>query len=148
MLKILQIPGAKLSDKAVARVGERVTTVSKELGQAHWLAAIEIRDRFAAGLAASVSMSSSLESELEPEEDVVLAELTRDQVRPPKTGSFSAVVRQDAHGTELLKTPAGLLRIHVARTRRRDQERPGWQGDFNLLAGRCRRTSSGDSSGV
>ncbi len=110
MLKILQIPGAKLSDKAVARVSERVTTVSKELSSR--LTAAEVRDRFAAGLTAALDIELA-PAQLETEETAALANLAAE-----KYGHldwiFQRSVRQDAHGTELLKTPAGLLRIHVA----------------------------------
>ncbi len=109
MLQVLRIPGAKLSDKAVARVGERVTTVSRERGAP--VAAVEIRERFAAGLAAAFGV------ELEPgaldaEERALAGRLTADRYGAAEW-IHARSPRRDARGSAVLKTPEGLVRIYV-----------------------------------
>ena len=105
MLEVLRIPGAKLSDKAVARVGERVTTVSRELGRP--LVAADVRDEFARGFGAELSRGAMDEAERR------LCE----ELRSARYGSAGWIgqesPRRDARGSSLLKTPEGLVRIFV-----------------------------------
>ncbi|HEY8865385.1 MAG TPA: lipoate--protein ligase family protein, partial [Solirubrobacteraceae bacterium] len=49
MLSVLSIPGAKLSDKGIARVEERVTTVRREAGRV--VTTSQVREAVAAGFA-------------------------------------------------------------------------------------------------
>jgi lipoate-protein ligase A len=110
MLEVLRIPAAKLGDKAAAAVGERVTTVTGETGDA-WDGAA-LRDVIATGFA------KALEIELEPAE-----------VEPAEAAAAEALVagkyrttewlaqrtpHPDATGTALLKTPSGLVRLYLA----------------------------------
>ncbi len=105
MLRVLRIPGAKLSDKAVARVEERVTTVSRELGQR--LTAADVREAFVKGFGAGSSRGAMDEGE----------QCLSEQLRTGKYGSPEWVgqqsPRRDARGSSLLKTPEGLVRIFV-----------------------------------
>lgn len=110
MLGVLRIPGAKLSDKGIARVAERVTTVSRETGRE--VAAAELRDAVAAGFAEALGV------ELAPGE-LSAAELARrDELVAERYGNDAWVLQRmrlrDAHGTAVLKTPEGLVRIYVS----------------------------------
>lgn len=109
MLQVLRIPGAKLSDKAVARVGERVTTVSWELGRR--VRAVDLREPVREGFAAALGLC------LQPG-DLDLEEKARvDQLLKEKYGNAAWVHQRsplpDSRGNALLKTPEGLLRFHV-----------------------------------
>jgi lipoate-protein ligase A len=109
MLRILRIPGAKLSDKAIARVEERVTTVSRELGKR--LQAFDARPAMAEGIARS--FGSELETEeLNRQEGTHAAELTKTRYGN-REWIRQVSARRDARGSALLKTPIGLLRIYV-----------------------------------
>lgn len=109
MLKVLRIPGAKFSDKAVARVEERVTTISHELRKRTSIA--EIRSVIAHGIADAFEVDLGLD-ELDSAEAVRAAELASTLYRS-KEWIFQQSPRRDARGTSLLKTPEGLLRIFV-----------------------------------
>jgi len=110
MLEVLRIPGAKLSDKAVARVEERVTTVSRELGRP--LLARDVRDAFAGGFSRAFDIALQ-PSGLDPGEREQARMLAED-----KYGGRAWIdqdsPRRDARGSALLKTPEGLVRIYVA----------------------------------
>jgi lipoate-protein ligase A len=109
MLRILRIPGAKLSDKAIARVEERVTTVSRELGRP--LLALDARPAMAEGIAGTFGVELETE-ELTRQEKVSTAEATK-----TRYGNHEWIhqtsARREARGSALLKTPTGLLRIYV-----------------------------------
>jgi lipoate-protein ligase A len=109
MLKVLRIPGAKYSDKAAARIEDRVTTISRELGRS-WQATA-VREAFAAGFGRRFGVG------LEPGElDEEETELGRRLVRE-RYGSRQWIrqrsPRPDARGSAMLKTPDGLLRFFV-----------------------------------
>lgn len=110
MLEVLRIPAAKLGDKAVAAVSERVTTVTRETGDT-WDGAA-LRAVIATGFA------KALEVELEPGE-VAAAEMAR--AEGLVAGKYRSVAwlsqrtpHPDATGTALLKTPSGLVRLYLA----------------------------------
>jgi len=110
MLKVLKIPGAKVSDKAVARVEERVTTVSGELGRT--ADAVEIRSAFSRAMAEAFEVSLA-NDRLDDHEHSRMLELV-----PKRYGAQDWIhqrsPRRDARGTSVLKTPAGLLRFFVS----------------------------------
>lgn len=108
MLEVLEIPGAKLSDKAIASVEERLTTVSRELGQR--LQARDVRDRMAKGIARAFEVEL-IPDRLDPHEARRYRELTARYASREWIHQRSP--RQDVQGTSTLKTPKGLLRIHV-----------------------------------
>ncbi len=110
MLRVLRIPGVKLSDKGISRVEERMTTVSREIGCR--IDGEEIRGAFVSGFSETFERSI-FPSELDGAERHRMAELVEerfsntdwiDQRRP----------RGQARGDALLKTSNGLLRIYVA----------------------------------
>jgi lipoate-protein ligase A len=109
MLRILRIPGAKLSDKAIARVEERVTTVSRELGRR--LLAVDARPAIAEGIAGSFGVELEREK-LTRQEKASATELTRTRYGN-RDWIRQSSARRDARGSALLKTPTGLLRIYV-----------------------------------
>lgn len=112
MLRLLRIPAAKLGDKGVAAVEQRVTTVSRETGQ-RW-AGPALRDVIARGFERAMGMELDLGRPDESERRLA-ARLEHekyhttewvDQRRP----------QPDASATALLKTPAGLLRVYLSLT--------------------------------
>ncbi len=109
MLGALRIPGLKVSDKAVARVEERVTTVSRRLGRR--LAAADVRAELARGFADVFTVALE-PGELTPAETERRAELLRERYANPEW-VFQRGPRRSARGSALLKTPAGLVRIFV-----------------------------------
>jgi lipoate-protein ligase A len=128
MLRVLRIPGAKISDKAIARVGSRVTTVSKEIGADR--SAAQTRAAFRAAFARTFSVDlepgklASREAELQSE--LVVERYANEEwilQRSP---------RRDARGSALLKTPFGLLRIYVG-VHGRTLKSVLVTGDFNLM---------------
>lgn len=110
MLDVLQVPAAKLGDKAVAAIADRVTTVTRETGTA-WTG-VSLRDVIAVGFA------KALEIDLQP------GEVDRDEQE--RAGRLAAekyraddwlhqrTPHADATATAMLKTPAGLLRLYLA----------------------------------
>lgn len=110
MLEVLTIPGAKLSDKGIARVQQRVTTVRRETGRA--VGTSEVREAVAAGFAEALGV------ELRSGGLTVAEEARRDELVSERYASDSWVLQRmklrDAHGTAVLKTPEGLVRIYVS----------------------------------
>lgn len=109
MLEVLKIPGAKLSDKAIERVADRVTTVSREVGRT--VTAIDIRDEVRAGFV------TALELELCPGEMEVVEQHRRDSLVNQKYANDEWMHQRsplpDARGTAGLKTPEGFVRVYV-----------------------------------
>lgn len=128
MLRVLRIPGAKISDKAIARVEARVTTVSREVGADR--SAAEIRTAFGAALAEAFAV------ELEPDALDSRETERREKLLGTHYGNSDWIhqrsPRQDARGSALLKTPVGLLRIYAA-LHGRTLKSVLVTGDFNLM---------------
>ena len=110
MLSVLRIPAAKLGDKGVAAVEERITTVSRETGEA-WTGA-GLRDVIAAGF------SKALELDLDPATATTTeaAEAARlEAERYDADGwRFEQTPQPDATATSVMKTPEGLVRCYLA----------------------------------
>jgi lipoate---protein ligase len=110
MLEVLRIPAAKLADRAVAAVSERITTVSAETGSV-WDAA-RIRPFIAKGF------ESGFEVDLDPALVDAEEEALANALAISRYGSQSWLdersVADDASGSAMLKTPAGLARIYLA----------------------------------
>ncbi|MCP3960982.1 MAG: lipoate--protein ligase family protein [bacterium] len=128
MLRVLRIPGAKLAGKAVARISERVTTVSRELDRP--VQATEVRQAVRAGFAETFGVELQ-DGELdEPEAR------RRDELVARRYGDdawiYQRSPRRDARGSALLKTPEGLLRVYVA-THGEVIKSALVTGDFNVL---------------
>lgn len=128
MLEVLRIPGAKLSDKAVARVGQRVTTVSRELGRE--LAAADVRDAIRRGFAATFGLDL-VPGRLDEQERA-----RRDELVETRYAAAAWLgergPRRDARGSALLKTPEGLLRVYVG-LHGETIKSALFAGDFNVL---------------
>jgi len=128
MLRVLQIPGAKLSDKGIQRVGERVTTIARETGGPVPMDAV--RSAIAAGI------REALEVELEPgalsaAQRARRDDLVRERYAATEWTDQRSMLR-DAHGTEVLKTPEGLVRVYVA-THGATIKSATVAGDFNAV---------------
>ena len=128
MLRVLRIPGAKLSDKGIARVQERVTTVGRETGSP--LTASDVRDAVAAGFAEALGV------ELAPSAMTGAEQARRDELIRTRYGSEDWVGQRtrlrDERGTAVLKTPEGLIRIYVA-THGSSVKSALVAGDFNAV---------------
>jgi lipoate-protein ligase A len=109
MLQVLRIPAAKLADKAVTAVAERVTTVSEQTGQP-WNGAA-LRPMMAEGFAAT--FGAKLQRGVAgPGERSLAATLAADRYRAQSwLGERSMAL--DGSGSAVLKTPAGLARIYL-----------------------------------
>jgi len=128
MLEVLQIPGAKLSDKAVARVEQRVTTISRELGRP--VTAADVRGAFAAGFANTFDAELRAD-QLDDAERRLAAGLAEDKYRQ-RTWIDQDSPRRDARGSALLKTPEGLVRIFVG-VHGQAIKSVLFTGDYNLV---------------
>lgn len=110
MLRVLQIPAAKLGDKAVAAVRERVTTATAETGDT-WDGA-SLRDVMATGFA------KALEVELEPGEVTAAEQAKADGLAVARYRAddwlFQRSPHPDATGSAVVKTGAGLVRLYLA----------------------------------
>jgi lipoate---protein ligase len=109
MLEVLKIPGAKLSDKALGRVADRVTTVSRELGRT--VTAIDIRDEVRAGFANALGVklcASEMEAAEHNRRDALIREKYTNHEWIHQRSPLP-----DARGTASLKTPEGFVRVYV-----------------------------------
>ncbi|MHB8619906.1 MAG: lipoate--protein ligase family protein, partial [Chloroflexota bacterium] len=131
MLDLLNIPREKLSDKLIAHIGERMTTVSRELGRAATVA--EVRPAVARGFR-SVFGVDLVERPFSAEELAAVRALDRDRYQSEEWifqgGSATAAdkrerlrsrligpclgPRAEGTGTSVVKTGAGLIRVYVA----------------------------------
>ncbi len=135
MLQVLRIPGAKLAGKATGaaealagRIGERVTTVSQELGRRRLAA--EVRGAFVLGFSKLFEVAL-VPGNLDEAERAGRDRLVRERYNSPEW-VHQRSPRRDARGTALLKTPEGLLRVYVA-THGEVIKSALITGDFNLL---------------
>lgn len=110
MLEVLRIPAVKLADKAVAAVGERVTTVTRETGRPHDGAAVREFTARGFGRAFGVEMRRGEPDEVEIARAAKLAE---ERYRDRSWLSERNAI-PDGSGSAPLKTPAGLLRLYVS----------------------------------
>jgi lipoate-protein ligase A len=110
MLEVLDIPAAKLGDRAVEAVQERITTVSRELG-ASWRGE-SLRQAIAFGFGEALGVDV-----VHDRPDTTELELS-DRIVADKYATedwlFSRTPQPDATATSVLRTPAGLVRVYVA----------------------------------
>jgi lipoate---protein ligase len=110
MLDVLNIPAAKLGDKAAAVVGERVTTVTRETGRA--VDGVDIRDAIATGFAKALGV------ELSPGGTTGAEDARAARLEAERYGSeawcFEHSPQPDATATSAFKTPEGLVRCYLA----------------------------------
>jgi lipoate-protein ligase A len=109
MLRVLRIPAAKLADKAVAAVMERVTTVTGQTGRP-WDGPA-LRPVIAAGFAKAFG------ADLEPGEPDAAEQARAATLAVGQYASQSWLTDRsaalDGSGSAALKTPAGLARIYL-----------------------------------
>lgn len=110
MLDALRISAAKLGDKAVAAVEERVTTVTRETGDA-WDGAA-LREVIAVGFAKALEVDL-VPGAVEPAEDAAARRLVAEKY---DTSEWLAqrTPHPDATASAVFKTPAGLVRLYLA----------------------------------
>jgi len=108
MLSVLRIPGAKLADKGITRVQERLTTVSRELGRE--LNGVDLRDAIAAGFQQTLGVSLQ-RAELDTAERARATELS--ELYGSTEWLADRQVEGDTRGDSLLRTPSGLIRIYT-----------------------------------
>jgi lipoate-protein ligase A len=110
MLEVLNIPAAKLGDKAVAAVAERITTVSRETGRS--CDGVDIRDVIATGFAKALGIELRPGSTTE-DEDARAAVLEVERYGNDEW-CFEHSPQPDATATSVFKTPEGLVRCYLA----------------------------------
>jgi lipoate-protein ligase A len=110
MLSVLRVPAAKLADKAVAAVAERVTTVSAETGVA--TSATDLVAPVAAGFAEALGVVLEPAGP-SPAETARAAALVDERYGTEEWWSERSP-QDDATGSAVLKTPEGLVRCYLA----------------------------------
>lgn len=110
MLRVLRIPAAKLADKGVEAVAQRVTTVTEQTST-RWTGPA-LRGVVAEGFAEAFGVCLE-PTEPEPAEREQAARLKREKYR---TADWVDQLRPqpDATGSALVKTPVGLLRVYLS----------------------------------
>lgn len=110
MLDVLDIPAAKLGARAVEAVEERVTTVSRETGDAWDGASLRhvIARGFAEALDVELEAGEPTADERRRTAELVAAKYATDE------WLFQRSPREDATATSMLRTPGGLVRCYLA----------------------------------
>ena len=110
MLDVLNIPAAKLGDKAVAAVEERITTVSRETGRT--VDGAGIREVIATGFAKALGVELR-PGTTTPAEEARAAVLAKERYADEAWCNESSP-QPDATATSVFKTPEGLVRCYLA----------------------------------
>ncbi|RMG68526.1 MAG: lipoate--protein ligase family protein, partial [Calditrichaeota bacterium] len=111
MLRVLNIPGEKYRDRVMIRsVRQRLTTVSRELGQP--LATDQVRRQVAAAFEQVLGIQLQ-DQPFGPAEKEAIAALARRKYLSPDW-LYLQSPNLDMTGTAVKKTPLGLLRIYIA----------------------------------
>ena len=110
MLEVLNIPAAKLGDKAVAAVSERITTVSRETGR--MVGGADIREVIATGFAKALGVDLRAGATT-PDEEARAAVLETERYASEAWCNESSP-QPDATATSVFKTPEGLVRCYLA----------------------------------
>lgn len=110
MLSVLRVPAAKLADKAVAAVAERVTTVSAHTGVP--TTAADLVTPVAAGFSAALGLA--LEPAGPSPAEVARAAALVEERYGTKEWWSERSPQDDATGSAALKTPEGLVRCYLA----------------------------------
>ncbi len=109
MLEALKIPGAKLADKGLARVQERITTVSLQTGRG-WSGA-ELRDAIADGFRETLGVQLA-RSAFDAREHRRAGELVAERYGSDEWLQGRSL-GDGTRGTSALKTPGGFVRVYV-----------------------------------
>ncbi len=111
MLRVLNIPAAKLADKGAAAVAERVTTVRRETGRAD-LSLDDVREVIAEGFAARFDVGLTADEPDDGEWDHAAGLI---ESRYANTGWLEQQNAQpDGTGSATFRSPDGLVRVFVA----------------------------------
>jgi lipoate---protein ligase len=110
MLEVLNIPAAKLGDKAVAAVAERITTVTRETGRT--VDGVDIRDVIATGFSKALGIELVPGTTTEAEE--ARAAVLEEERYGSEAWCFEHSPQPDATATSVFKTPEGLVRCYLA----------------------------------
>lgn len=137
MLKVLRIPAAKLGDKAVAAVSERVTTVTRETGQV-WTGP-DLRSVIATGFEKEFGITL-VPGPLKPEEISEAEQLEAEKYAHPDW-IFQRSPAADLQGSTLLKTSEGLMRVYLS-LEKGAIKNVLFAGDFNSFPDVLRRIES------
>ncbi|HYF28526.1 MAG TPA: biotin/lipoate A/B protein ligase family protein [Baekduia sp.] len=108
LLDVLRIPGAKLAAHGAARVQERITTVSRELGRP--VTGADLRGPVRRGMAAALGVE--LRDDVPTATELDVAALHAGRHRSPDWLHIAGG-SADTHASVLLRTPQGLLRIYA-----------------------------------
>lgn len=109
MLSVLRTPFEKISDKAIATVADRITTVRRECGGA--VPVDEVRDRVREGYERALGVDLEA-GELTAEERAEVAALERDRYGTEAWIHQEPAV-PDATGSATVKTAGGLVSAHL-----------------------------------
>ncbi len=137
MLRVLNIPAAKLADKGAAAVSERITTVRRETGQE--LAMDDVRDVIAEGFAARFGVELAPD-EFTADERAVAAQLVESRYANP-AWLDEQNAQPDGTGSATFRSPDGLVRVFVAAQGSLVKSLQ-FAGDFNTVPEGLRRLES------
>lgn len=128
LLRVLRIPTAKLADKAVEAVGERVTTVSRLTGQRH--AAATIRPAVVAGFEQAFGVRA-VPGEPEAAELAAARRLERERYADAGWLDQRSAVG-DGAGSVSIRTRLGMVGLHLS-THGEVVKSSVFSGDFNVV---------------
>ena len=109
MLRVLKTPFEKITDKAIASVAERVTTLRRETGSP--LALDEVREHIAAGYRRAFGVTLAPGYFLQDELEAIDALEQSKYLTPDWVNQKTAI--PDTFGSAKVKTPAGLLDVRA-----------------------------------
>lgn len=109
MLRLLRTPFEKISDKAIATVADRITTVRRECGRAVTLD--EVRRRVREGYAGALGVALAA-GDFTAAERAEIEALERERYRT-EAWIFREPAVPDTSGSSTVKTPGGLVSAHL-----------------------------------
>jgi lipoate---protein ligase len=109
MLHVLKTPFEKITDKAIASVAERVTTLRRETGSP--LALDEVREHIAAGYRRAFGVTLAPGDFIQDELEAIDALEQSKYLTPDWVNQKTAI--PDTFGSAKVKTPAGLLDVRA-----------------------------------
>lgn len=110
MTSVLKIPLEKMSDKDVATLADRLSTVRKELGNS--IHPTEVRQQVASGFKSAFDLD--LASGMMSQDELAAIEELENHKYQTQGWIFQKSSVPDGNGSARLKTEAGLIDVHVA----------------------------------